>query len=377
MVARADEERPETGTTRPAIVLACASADAPAIARQLRRLVDLGVRAEIVAGVDLDVRPLEARLERRLDRSAYVICCSEELDAYQTDLLDLTIRAAEVPAELVWTVPFQASQLEAFVSDILERLHVAGWLAQARPHAQARRRSMTLRGIAIPAETPAPARRPRSTARTRRYSDDLLEGPKPTAEPAVAAPQPRPARRPRRRWVAALGVAAAAALTWLSLPAAEEAHAEDSGVRISVATAAGVAQDANPTRERSVPGTLASTMAAERESAGAQTVHAALAQREIRGLDALLVAPSSTRRVRRKDAAAQCNALERAGRSDWRLPSAPELAALGSAGFVAPRVAWWTRGSKRKALATWNGKKVRRRAAKRRTTAKTICVAPV
>lgn len=448
------------------------------MARVVPRLVELGTRVEIVDGVDLDTRPLEAAVERHTERSAYVVCQSEELDEYQKDLLVLTIRAGEVPESLVWPTRLEPHDVDGLMGAVLKHLLELGWLAEARQHAKGRRRNVTLRGMAMPPVEPP---KKRNTAPTRLYGEELSETarasdkprvrqpvvprvvataqtqpkkvipapppiPKPAAArpipapPVIAAPKPvapkrsavtvvptakavpeviveaapqhTPVTRPpvrsdyttpsvpilvatresakteiaeiarprRRRWL--LAAAAAIALTWVALP--EDDAASATGPAVSVAAPPSDHEDtaADATSDEGEEPTLViedghaepGRMRAKPNAAG---VHGALFTREIRALDALLVADLGID-LRYRDGRAACLSLVRGGEDAWRLPTPDELEALAEAGFLPSEGSWWTGGrDNKKKRAVWNGKRVRQKAASRRVKAKTVCVSAV
>ena len=170
---------------RPSVIFACATVDAPLVARVVPRLVELGTRVEIVDGVDLDTRPLEAAVERHNERSAYVVCQSEELDEYQKDLLVLTIRAGEVPESLVWPTRLEPHDIDGLMGSVLKRLLELGWLAEARQHAKGRRRNVTMRGLAMPAVEPP---KKRNTAPTQLYGEELSDAARASDKPRVRKP---------------------------------------------------------------------------------------------------------------------------------------------------------------------------------------------
>jgi len=115
----------------------------------------------------------------------------------------------------------------------------------------------------------------------------------------------------------------------------------------------------------------------ERDAANATDVHGALFTREIRALDAMLVADLDTD-LRYRDGRAACSSLVRGGEDGWRLPTPEELRALARAGFLPAKGSWWTGGAdNKKKRAVWNGKRVRQKAASRRVKAKTVCVSSV
>lgn len=463
------------------------------MARVVPRLVELGTRVEIVDGVDLDTRPLEAAIERHTERSAYVVCQSDELDEYQKDLLVLTIRAGEVPESLVWPTRLEPHDVDGLMGTVLKHLLELGWLAEARQHAKGRRRNVTLRGVAMPPVEPP---KKRNTAPTRLYGEELSEtarasdkprvrkpvvprivptahaqpkkvipappaipkaakskpaaarpipappviaAPKPVApkRPAVtvvpsperlamktekavpevlveAAPQHTPVTRPpvrsgyttpsvpilvatresakteiaeiarprRRRWLGGLAAAAAIALTWVALPGDDAASA--TGPAVSVAATPSDREDtaADATSDEGEEPTLViedghavpGRMRTKPKAAG---VHGALFTREIRALDALLVADLDID-LRYRDGRAACLSLVRGGEDAWRLPTPDELEALAEAGFLPSEGSWWTGGKdNKKKRAVWNGKRVRQKAASRRVKAKTVCVSAV
>lgn len=111
-----------TPLVKPTVVLACASDDATAMAKVLRRLVERGVRVDVVAGVDFDVRPFQEALARGTSRTVYVICRSDDLDAFQVDRLRTAAQNAKVTSDRLVLVPFDPELPIDFAETVLRQL---------------------------------------------------------------------------------------------------------------------------------------------------------------------------------------------------------------------------------------------------------------
>lgn len=376
---------------RPTVVLACSGPEAGAIVEVARALIADGVRVDVVAGVDLDSRPIELALEQHSGNTLWVLCRSEHLDEYQLELLLLTVRASEVPEEHVIALPYDQDASSTFVALVRRRLTTLAWIG-AEP------------------EVPAPRREPTV----------------PTLAPDASGLDDVPRSRPGGRIIgAALAIATSLSVGgwWWGSSAAE---ASDLRVEASPVATARVAElladadaedDAEPQPQpqpevaarlaalsRGAPMPAAPRIAETRapheappsiddtaEEGESEPVAAAvlpkapvfdaesplgraLADREIRALDALLVAtqgtPTTARRARK-----QCGRLDVAGVEAWRLPEPEELGALAEAGFLPHDSRYWTRRGKKSKRARVSRDRVRTRFAPRRAEATVLCVA--
>lgn len=106
---------------RPEVVLACAEEDAAALTAVVRGLVARRVRVNLVPLSDGNLQPLETALESCGPSATYVVCHTAAIDRYQAELYELTVRAAEVPAERLLAAWFDASDPDAFVTTIWTR----------------------------------------------------------------------------------------------------------------------------------------------------------------------------------------------------------------------------------------------------------------
>jgi len=111
-----------TPSVKPTVVLACASDDAVAMTKVLRRLVERGVRVDVVAGVDFDMRPFQDALARGTTRTVYVICRSDDLDAFQVDRLRTAAQNAKVSSDRLVLVPFDPELPIDFAETVLRQL---------------------------------------------------------------------------------------------------------------------------------------------------------------------------------------------------------------------------------------------------------------
>lgn len=112
----------EARATRPVVVLACAERDASKLTPVVRALVDHGARVELVPGVDRRVRALEMAVDAQGDRALYVLCHSEQLDRYQGDLLELTVRAGEVGDRRLVSAWFDPDDVRPLIETVTGRL---------------------------------------------------------------------------------------------------------------------------------------------------------------------------------------------------------------------------------------------------------------
>jgi hypothetical protein len=348
-------------TPRPTVVLACSGPEAGAIVEVARALIPDGVRVDVVAGVDLDSRPIELALEQHAPNTLWVMCRSEQLDEYQLELLLLTVRASEVPEDHVIALPYDADAISTFVGLVRRRLAQLGWLA-GEPGVPAAR----------PADvTPVPSLTPEAS--------DLFDD--------------APARRsPGGVLAAALAVCACVGLGawWWT---GSGAQASESPIAHAPSTSS-EAEPSPPTEPRvGTPRTQTTEAAPERPAAPVAPevsdeptraeaprfdpvgpIGIALAERRIRALDALLVATPGARVTARR-ARKQCGKLEIAGVRGWRLPQADELDALAEAGFLPDDAQYWARRGKSARRARISGERVLTRAVGRKVEAALLCVA--
>jgi hypothetical protein len=356
-----------SGSPRPTVVLACSGPEAGAMVEVARALIADGVRVDVVAGVDLDARPIELALEQHFGSTLWVLCRSEHLDEYQLELLLLTVRASEVAEEHVIALPYDPDATTTFVGLVRRRLVALAWIA-GEPGVPTPRRAEP---------TPVPALAPEASG----FAD-------------VQAPASS-----RRRIGAALALIACVGMGawWWSGTSAAAADARVSAVAslADVATpdvrdaAPAEVSDADPDADRGpridrprapehapLAPTVASTIPAPARHAFELTgpIGRALAERRIRALDALLVSsprPSATARRARK----QCGKLRDAGVRAWRLPVPEELDALAEAGFLPDEARYWARRGKASRRADVEGDSVRTRKVSRKGKANVLCVA--
>ena len=182
---------------------------------------------------------------------------------------------------------------------------------------------------------------------------------------------PSSRRAPAKRLAAAMAIAAAALATIVGIGRAQpEAAPASAQAWTRAATAAAVTSS-----QRGSAAATATSQDARPTPIETTAVMAAIEARTIRALDGLFVAVPKTAAMRRLPAALHCRDLVIAGLSNWRLPSADEIALLGGAGFVPDDSIWWRGGKKvRKPRVQWTGKRVRSQAAKKTAAARTVCV---
>lgn len=319
-----------------------------------RGLIALGVRVDVVAGVDVDARPLELALEQHDGNALWVLCRSEMLDDFQLELLALTVRATEVASAQVLALPFDPDAIGTFVSLVQRRLASLGWIhSTAGPTA----------GVPTPG-VPTPA------------------GPDPTPLPRLAPDDPSSAsisageRRPSgaRRTIGALALAVCTGLGAWALAGRDGSSA--AVVSISPRGRAEVPQ-AVTGDPRPSPAPAASVVAAPppEPMRPADAFAAALEDRSIRALDELLVTTPGDDTVTARAARTRCRALRVAGIDAWQLPDARQLTALADAGLIARDEAHWAKRGRSVRRARWSGTRMRTQGAGLRAEASAVCVA--
>jgi hypothetical protein len=331
---------------KPTVVLACSTADAVALPRVLKRLVDVGVRVDVCAGVELDARPLQRALARGTARTSYVICCSRELDGEQLDRLYRMVRDAGVAADRAAVLRFESQRPDELTGALLQRLADHGVVAVPGAPAMLSSEDVTEPVMIIPRELERPVASP-----SCERSDAVLP---------VALQQPP--SRPRRAWLP-LAIAASMVLALVSLAAVR--WAARVGQEASVATA-GIAVP----RSSSAAAVLAS---------GGQGlpdhVRAALELGTIRASDGLLVAEPGEVSMHRPVARRRCKELFVAGISEWRMPTRAELDKLAAGGLLELGTTWWHAGEEReKPRARWTGVAIESVPLSPRAAARTVCV---
>jgi hypothetical protein len=372
---------------RPIVVLACAGDDAAAMAPVIRGLVAQGVRVDVVAGIDVDVRPLEAALDRNSSRALYVVCDTEALDGRQLDVLRLAAQCSGVDHHHLAILPFAGHAPEVFVASLQPRLSRLGFVGYAPSQPRSTRRAtqaISARPVPAPVAAP-PVAAPLAAAPTiataptpippsrESSTDSIVVAPEIAVGATMRAPVPA-----RRRRLAIAGLAAAVAIALVGAVASASEEQPQPGpatpaiaplpeaVEPELAAVASPERSAAPTAARA-PARIADAMVQ------APPVAEALASRRIRALDLLLVAPLQGS-SRHRDASARCRDLREANLAGWRLPTPDETAALGAAGVIASDTWWWTRTGKKSARVVWDGDSSHRQNPGKRTVAQVVCV---
>jgi hypothetical protein len=330
-----------TASRRVTAVLACAAADARSMVAVVRALVADGARVELVAGVDTDVRPLEAALDRRRGPTLWVLCAPAGQDPRHRELLSLTIRAHEIAAANFVSATFDPADPDALV-------------ALLRPR---------LRQLADETSTPG-------------IDSGILRAAEVVA--AMTAAAPPPSRSPAARaWhrigLAALALSLVSVGAWLSVRGGERASA--SLAQPGVATGPSPLHAAEVTGPAPARAPRTAPVAAAPASLPSPTlaVDQALMRRDIRALDALLVREVDSPRPG-QDAAQTCAGLSAAGIERWRLPTSRQLAALGSAGFLEGGQRYAVSDTKGRSARQWTSRGVSKRG---RGPVLSLCVADV
>ncbi|MBC8068838.1 MAG: hypothetical protein IAG13_10940, partial [Deltaproteobacteria bacterium] len=195
--------------TKPTVVLACSTADAVALPRVLKRLVDVGVRVDVCAGVELDARPLQRALARGNTRTSYAICRSRELDGDQLDRLYRLACDAGIPNDRLAVLRFEVERPDELTGALLQRLADHGFADVAGAPVALSSDDVTEPVMIIPREPNVTRMAERSAAVLH-----LVPTPSPTP-PSIAAPR-------RSRFALGLGCTLALAaiavlvLGWLS-----------------------------------------------------------------------------------------------------------------------------------------------------------------
>ena len=172
---------------RPMVVIASSASDAAYLTPTVRKLVARGMRVDLVAGIDVDPRPLEVAVETYGKKATYVLCLSPSMEPRERELLELIVRSSEADDQRLISTMFSPDVVDGLVSLV--------W---------ARSRGGTSGEFVAIEDPPAPdAGAPEPVARTS--SSVIVNAPK-TAPASLRGPPPRrgPASRrgpaPRRGW---------------------------------------------------------------------------------------------------------------------------------------------------------------------------------
>ena len=363
---------------KPTVVLACSAADATALAKVLKSLVDAGLRVDVCAGVEVDVRALQRSLARADARTIFTLCRGRNLDGVQLEHLYRLVRQSGIPSERAFVLRFEANRADDLASTLLARLAQHGILPEAGAPEPMSSQDVTSPVLVIPRELADRTIAPESTTQPIAIADTVAVEPAPYVAPRlVETPTKLPPERsqtemrisavlrakpdPRSR-TRVLPAMATIAMLVLVLFGARFAL----GMGQSAAIASTGFAPA-PARPLAVLGPAAPALPAH--------VNEALAHGTIRALQGLLVAIEGDTAMHGVVARKHCEKLYVAGLSDWRVPTRGELELLATGGFLPANTTWWHDGdAKEKPRAKWDGARMHTIAPTPKAAARTVCV---
>lgn len=103
------------------VVIASSAADAVYLTPTVRKLVARGMRVDLVAGIDVDPKPLEVAVERYGKSATYVLCLSPSLDQGERELLELIMRSSEADDDRLISTMFSPGIIDGLVSLVWSR----------------------------------------------------------------------------------------------------------------------------------------------------------------------------------------------------------------------------------------------------------------
>ncbi|HWB77457.1 MAG TPA: hypothetical protein VG755_20965 [Nannocystaceae bacterium] len=357
---------------KPTVVLACSAADATALAKVLKSLVDAGLRVDVCAGVEVDARALQRSLARADARTIFTLCRGRNLDGVQLEHLYRLVRQSGIPSERAFVLRFEHERADELASTLLARLAQHGLTPEAGTPELLSSQDVTSPVLVIPRELADRSLAAESTTQPIAIDDAppaiaarLRETPPVTPErsqtemriSAVLRAKPDP--RSRTRVLPAMAAIAMVVLVLFGVRFAIGAGQSATIVSAGLAPA--------PARPLAVLAPAGPALPAH--------VSAALAHGTIRAMQGLLVAIEGDTAMHNVVARKHCEKLYVAGLSDWRVPTRAELELLGSGGFLPASTTWWHDGdAKDKPRAKWDGARMHTLAPAPKAAARTVCV---
>lgn len=321
------------------IVLGCERADRVRVAPVVEQLSALGYGVELASGLDVAERPLIDAIERLGSNAVYLLLGGAHSPRPVVDRWRRIVGEAGVPAEQIWMGDAR------FIgpSDLMRN---AFEMAEGLRSQDSDERTK---------ETPIVAQGPRA-------SRPELAPPRPELS---GAPAVLPAVDGFERWrvpiavgltVSGLLFSVSLAVAWWGSSGSDEASKEVEERPISAAIAthedADDPGDERPGREPEEPADAAeppSEPSGEPEGESPDAIDRALARRDFRAIDVLLVAPAAREdegdegpatMTNFTDAQAYCESLEIAGVTGWNLPTVGELVSLQRGGMLGGGTYW-------------------------------------
>jgi hypothetical protein len=321
------------------IVLCCAAENRGQLGKVIESLGRAGHPVELLSGVDLDSSKLEAAIRRRAGGGLYVVCKSDELDVYQIARLTEVFDEQGVAKDRVLMVDFSPGMPTEIVDPILGRARTithdpdiddmsppsAGlpmWKVVIAAAAGVGVGALVLVVTCGPrdsvAETDTVASSVTSTkddegadGAKKKTEPEPAKEPAKSPEPAAASPEPEPEPAPP------------AVVEPTPAPTPETAPPI-----VADATQAGA--------DTMIDEVVLDPSAAGQDAA----IEQALAKRQIRALDILLVQRFPTRRSNYEAGRAYCEKLDIGGVTGWRMPTVGEINSITSAGLIKKDLYW-------------------------------------